>query len=305
MTGAHLTYHSFEFTFPATEPPSWASQVERWYQLDAFAFGLPQAAGYWGLPQLIDRSASHSASVSTPDMGTVSWPSHLILASPEGSNRTDADFARSFMKTGIGSPSKFVHTLPNSRSAALLQVLSWYGPLICIQNDPSSFVDALEEAFDLLVAGEEIEQNNKQSAYHALNHAHPQKSIWVLGVTRRDDFHFTTHLFRVEKTRAANASEGPAPIYAENGIGNGRNFFIRPRFEKSRPESFVNQIERSTSTDRDLITWLDLVNRDLVDRQKLFTLNSRCEILADDNPADSVIEDFHEIRQRMSQRIST
>ena len=166
-----MTEFSFEFRFPATSPPSWAEQVERWYQLDAFAYGLPEAYVHWQKQGLLQ-------------------PNVLILASPGGSNQTDYDFAQGFKKTGVGSPSKFVHTLPNSRSTALLQVMGWSGRLICIQNDPTTIASGLELAEDLAAEG----------------------VIWVLGVTAVTEVSGTYRCYLFQ-----SSSEGPK---SEQGHAN-------------------------------------------------------------------------------------
>jgi hypothetical protein len=167
MSGT-LNYFSYEFRFPVSEPPSWADKVERWYQLDAFAYGLPEAFTHW-----------KATGVLRPEL--------LILASPEGSNRTDFEFAQGFKKTGVGSPSKFVHTLPNSRSSALLQVMEWSGRFICIQNDPATFLSGLELAMDSLV------QPGPS----------PSPVTWVLGVSAASAGVYRCHLFQFQPVENA------------------------------------------------------------------------------------------------------
>jgi hypothetical protein len=137
----HLSYR---FEHPAREEPSWKTVVERWYQLDAFAYGLAQAYVAWK-PKL------------------PSPPSLILLASPQASNATDFEFAR----TGAQSPAKFVHTLANIRSSSLCQVMGWAGPVLCLQKDPSTALQALREAAALIESGHE-------------------GAIWVLGVFRSD-----------------------------------------------------------------------------------------------------------------------
>src|SRR4051794_13717675 len=129
MMNVIVAYQSYNFWFPAQMEPLWSHQVERWYQLDAYSYGLAQAYFSWK-GQLEDR------------------PDFIILASPEASNRTDFLFA----KTGGTSPSKFVHTLPNVRSSSLCQIIGWNGPLLCLQNDPYTLATGLREAADLLVS---------------------------------------------------------------------------------------------------------------------------------------------------------
>lgn len=109
------------FVFPVTTAPPWAANVERWYQLDAYAFGMADAAYAWR------RDPA---------------PELVFLASPGGSNATDSEFARA----GARSPALFVHSLPNVRSSAFCQVLNWHGPLYCLQHDPATFAEATEEA---------------------------------------------------------------------------------------------------------------------------------------------------------------
>lgn len=125
MTPLRILRHSFEF--PARAEPPWASQVERWSQLDAAAFGLAE---------IYDRNRE---TLSRP-------PRWFLLASPDASNETDRQFARG----GATSPSKFVHTLPNIRSSSILRLMKWSGPLLCLQKDPWTFATALSEAMTLL-----------------------------------------------------------------------------------------------------------------------------------------------------------
>lgn len=117
-----LRYRKLDFLHPAKEPPPWSGRVDRWYQLDAAAFGLCELAA---------RERESAAP-----------PAFVFLASPGASNDTDFRFASG----GASSPSKFVHTLPNVRGSALCQVLGWSGPTLCLQNDPRTIVTALEEA---------------------------------------------------------------------------------------------------------------------------------------------------------------
>lgn len=158
MTGS-LNYFSCDYAFPATEPPSWAPAVERWYQLDAAAFGLPYAYEFWRQKYDLQK------------------PSVLVLASPDGSNQTDYDFALSLKATGVASPSKFVHTLPNSRSSALLQVMGHGAPMICLQNDPATFVAGLDFG---LAQIQEL-----------------RSCVWVLGVSSLESGRHRSHLFQL------------------------------------------------------------------------------------------------------------
>lgn len=118
-----VAHHSFDVPFPLKTEPEWASKVDRWYQLDAFAYGLCEM--WWRNHEMLGRP-----------------PSLLFLASPGASNATDLAFARS----GATSPSKFVHTLPNVRASSLCQLMNWHGPLLCVQRDPQTIACALELA---------------------------------------------------------------------------------------------------------------------------------------------------------------
>ena len=122
-----LDFLAHAFQFPAATEPAWSGQVERWYQLDASAYGVADATHTWQR-QLRDR----------PDL--------VILASPDGSNHTDWLFAH----TEGTSPSLFVHTLPSTRGSAFCQVMNWNGPVLCIQNGPITRLTALREAVALL-----------------------------------------------------------------------------------------------------------------------------------------------------------
>jgi len=198
MTGS-LHYFSFDFSFPATEPPAWAGAVERWYQLDAPAFGLPHAFEHWRLRDVGLRK-----------------PDFLVFASPDGSNPTDYDFALSLKATGAASPSKFVHTLPNSRSSALLQVMNHGGPMICVQNDPATFVTGLALAFERVHPGGS------------------PTSAWVLGVTGLDEGRHRCHLFQ---------------LIAPNACPQKGAFSWRPR-------RFDDNGKNPIVTDSQLLAWL-------------------------------------------------
>lgn len=100
----------------------WQDRVERWNQLDEAARALCES--YWSKREIIGRH-----------------PDWLLLASPGASNWTDAQF----YNREVPSPSLFVHTLPNVRGAALLQVMQWHGPVLCIQKDPDTVATALNE----------------------------------------------------------------------------------------------------------------------------------------------------------------
>ena len=120
MIGLEIYSHSFEF--PRTETPEWGGKVERWYQLDAAAFALPET--FW----------RHREKLT-------SRPEIIFLASPLASNLTDAQF----VATTAPSPAKFVHTLPNIRGASLLAVMEWAGEVYCLQKDPETVITAISE----------------------------------------------------------------------------------------------------------------------------------------------------------------
>ena len=117
-----ILYRRMEFAFPPVSEPSWHALVDRWYQLDAPAYGLCEAVMHW--------------------KGEWKVPDRMIFASPGASNVSDLDFVRS----GTTSPAKFVHTLPNVRASALAQVMEWNGPTVCLQRDPMTFLSALVQA---------------------------------------------------------------------------------------------------------------------------------------------------------------
>jgi hypothetical protein len=119
-----------DFQFPVSEEPIWRNRVDRWYQLDAAAFGLCE---------VYSRSEAEPKSGDRPDL--------MILASPGSSNLADWNYAR----VSPASPSKFVHTLPNVRASGLLQLMGWSGPVLCLQNDPHTIARAIREARFLLV----------------------------------------------------------------------------------------------------------------------------------------------------------
>jgi len=121
----HFDFFRHSITWPLTSEPAWAGHVERWYQLDAASFVLADA--YW----------NYKTYLKDP-------PNWLILASPGASNVTDAQFA-----AAPASPAKFVHTLPNVRGVALLQLMKWSGQVVCLQKDPGTVTFALGEALRL------------------------------------------------------------------------------------------------------------------------------------------------------------
>ncbi len=125
-----LAYHHCELSFPPREPPSWAAKVERWYQLDPFAYFLPEAFARFAL---------------------ASRPDSMLLACAGASNLTDHAFAAG----GAVSPTKFVHTLPNIRCSSLLSVMGWSGPVFSLHRDPFTLAAAFAEALVRAQAGAE------------------------------------------------------------------------------------------------------------------------------------------------------
>jgi len=121
-----LEFAQLQYSFPTPEVPSWSAKVDRWYQLDAPAYGLAQAFSRQVLP------AGHV-------------PSMILLASAGSSSETDFLFA----KADVPSPSRFVHTLPSVRAVPLMQVMGWQGPVLCFQNDPFTWLTGIEEALGL------------------------------------------------------------------------------------------------------------------------------------------------------------
>lgn len=190
---AYYQFYDYDFPIsPTAEAPAWSSRVDRWYQLDAYAYGLAQ-------------SASHFNSLNlTPTGEPAKLPDLVLLASPEASNRTDYAFAQS----GGNSPAKFVHTLPNVRSSAWCQVTGWSGPLLCLQRDPFTLVGALSEAATLL--GGDYQE------------------IWVLSVTLMKEGKYRAHQFRLCLAPSSFLGVSPQEILFEmtlnsNSIANVTN----------------------------------------------------------------------------------
>jgi hypothetical protein len=104
--------------------------VDRWYQLDAYAYLLPAAFAELDIP---------------------TRPSSMLLACAGASNMAD----HAFVQTGAISPAKFVHTLPNIRSSSLLAVMQWNGPIFTLQRDPFTLSIAFREAAERAAGGEE------------------------------------------------------------------------------------------------------------------------------------------------------
>ncbi len=120
-----MNWTIIRFTFPdpklSIEPPPWASLVDRWYQLDAYSFGMAEMG--WRLRE-------------EPK------PELIILASEKASNASDHAFAAD----GGMSAVKFAHTLPNVRSSPFCQAMNWQGPILCLQRDPNTLRSAVEQA---------------------------------------------------------------------------------------------------------------------------------------------------------------
>ncbi len=157
-----MKHFSFKYDYPTKTQPEWAPQVERWYQLDAAAYGLTEL--YW----------RHRAELRP-------LPDQIFLASPGASNLTDWQFA-----SGPPSPSKFVHTLPNIRSAPLLQVMKWSGRVFCIQKDPSTIVAAIHEA------------------------SHVGGRSWVVSAFGSADAGFEAHIFVLDETPRRKTVDDPS-----------------------------------------------------------------------------------------------
>ena len=124
---ADLRFERFPISFPAVTKPVWSGKVDRWYQLDAAAYGLAQACFQWC------------------QMGS-EQPSFMVLASRGASNEAD----RAFVESGADSPAKSVHTLPSVRSSTVCQVMDWHGPMLCLQENPSTLCVALVEAVKIV-----------------------------------------------------------------------------------------------------------------------------------------------------------
>lgn len=122
-----VQFHSLrkKFQLPK-EPPAWAKQVPRWYQLDAYAFLLAELF-YDSIPNF----------------------EHLVLSSPGASNETDFHFAHS----GAESAQKFVHTLPNIRAAMALQSIEKVAQFTCLQAGDQSITEGLTEFIALCEDG--------------------------------------------------------------------------------------------------------------------------------------------------------
>lgn len=187
-----LNYFSFEFTYPISKEPEWAAKVERWYQLDAPAYGLTEL--YW-------RNRT-----SLPDS-----PEWIFLASPGASNPTDAQFA----KSAAPSPAKFVHTLPNIRSAPLLQVMNWSGPVLCLQNGANTLLSSLAEAYEVM----------------------GKKPVWVVGVTLEGSV-WTAHIFVLGADGHLKIGKTPAQELAKSTL-HDKDWLTWLKQGNQQPEPFV------------------------------------------------------------------
>ncbi|MBM3191681.1 MAG: hypothetical protein FJZ63_03365 [Chlamydiae bacterium] len=120
--------YQFDFSYPSNSIPEWSTRVDRWYQLDAFSYGLTE--GYW-------RWKNTSTNLVSPDF--------IILISRTASNASDL----AFVESNCTSAHRFAHTLPNVRLAPLLEVMHWKGPTLCLQMSTDYLERALREAYDL------------------------------------------------------------------------------------------------------------------------------------------------------------
>lgn len=117
----HLTRLPFEFPF--RKDPDWSAKVDRWYQLDAAAFGITELV--WNLK-------------AKPDL--------IFLASQDASNTSDTLFVESDSTSAV----RFAHTLPNVRCSPFLQAKSWNLPVFCLQFGTATLENALRTAEILL-----------------------------------------------------------------------------------------------------------------------------------------------------------
>lgn len=148
-----LNHQVHSFGSDRTHVPNWHQSVDRWYQLDEAAYGLVDTY-FHCLSKLFSR------------------PDFIILASPAASNHTDFEF----VKSGAISPSLFVHTLPNIRSAPLLQAMEWTGPILCLQAGIRTLLSGCVEAIEMAARYEQnvwilsVFQNRKdqQNEVHIL-----------------------------------------------------------------------------------------------------------------------------------------
>ena len=114
-----LHLYRFPFEFPFLKDPEWSSKVDRWYQLDAAAFGTTELV--WKMPE-------------KPDL--------IFLASQDASNGSDSLFVESDATSAV----RFAHTLPNVRCSPFLQAKGWNLPVYCLQYGSATFENALRNA---------------------------------------------------------------------------------------------------------------------------------------------------------------
>lgn len=129
-----VVFYRQHFAYPPKKEPDWKSRCERWYQLDAPAYGMTEGC---------------SRFVNT--YPTLLPPQLILCACPGASNLTDFKFAQ----TGAVSPAQFVHTLPNVRLSSVLQVMGWSAQVLCLQDGPNTRAHALFEAFKMSQAEEQ------------------------------------------------------------------------------------------------------------------------------------------------------
>ncbi len=115
--------YRFPFDFPFAKDPEWSSKVDRWYQLDAAAFGLTELV--WNLKD-------------KPDL--------IFLGSQDASGTSDKLFVQSDATSAV----RFAHTLPNVRCSPFLQAKGWSLPVFCSQYGNSTLSNAVCNAQMLL-----------------------------------------------------------------------------------------------------------------------------------------------------------
>jgi len=185
-----LSWYSHSFTFPGLQEPEWSAQVERWSQLDAASFGVTEV--FW-------HNREHLQS----------RPEWMLLCSPGASNRTDHQFAQA----PVPSPAKFVHTLPNIRSAALLQVMKWSGQVLCLQKDPSTILNGLREALQLAEDG--------------------SLPIWVVSINQTGS-DMTAYIFVLDREGPLKISKSPSQAM-ENAASHDKQWLSWLNTKEDRP----------------------------------------------------------------------
>ncbi len=93
---------------PTLDEPKWSAFVDRWRALDQVCLDLADCSYAWNLQNL-----------------SPAGPDAIVFQFCLGSWVSDLDFGKSVLKGGIGSPSKFIYTLPNIPLSVLLQVNGW------------------------------------------------------------------------------------------------------------------------------------------------------------------------------------